>query len=622
MNPAILLEDFLRSQEAQGVTFLFFWLIIIAFISALFFYRADRMRGFTHYAPNLLTSLGILGTFIGIVIGLMHFDPSDIDSSISLLLGGLQTAFMTSLLGMAAAIAYKVVTTSVPLMQPKTVEGIGPDEVGPEDIHASLQAQSASLEKLRHSIAGDEDSSLVSQLKLLRSDNRDLGDKLGMIDETGKKQLDVMVELHRHSEQQSERFERFTHDLEQQLKDFAEMLSRSATETVINALKEVIVDFNNNLTEQFGDNFKALDASVQKLVEWQENYRGQLADMKDQYDHGVQAITQTEQSVAHISEKAGSIPETMGGLKTLLETTRHQLNELTNHLEAFKGMRDAAVEAVPMIREQVEHTVRDVSGAAQSASEHYKKLLDDSDSYIEAHDSMLQEFLKKFQSTTQEGVEKLSDDLSSSAKDAAEKIRDGAAKATEVLIQGSESVNQNFDNVARSLNQSSVTLASTSEQIAEQLEEALKDVNSHVRNMGETLTKESQSLSQTLADAGKQTEQHITTVQSQVNESIEQMQQRLARSVEEMTSMQTRQMNEAFQQMDGVMRQAVQRTGESVNSQLKSIDESMQQELERVLTEMGRALIQISGRFTNDYQRLTQQMQQVVQSANSEQYTR
>lgn len=620
MNPAAALEAFLRGQEAESVTFIFFWLIIGAFIVALYGYKADRMRGFAHYAPNLLTSLGILGTFIGIVIGLMHFDPADIDSSIALLLGGLETAFMTSLLGMAAAIIFKVVTTSFKFMQPGEVSGVGPEEVGPEDIYATLQGQSETLEKLRHAIAGDEDGSLVSQLKLLRTDNRDISDKLGLLDTNGKQQLDVMIGLHKHSEQQSERFDRFADDLERQLKDFAEMLSRSATETVINALKEVIADFNKNLTEQFGDNFKALDASVQKLVEWQENYRNQLEDMKAQYDHGVQAITQTEQSVAHISEKAGAIPDTMESLKTLLETTRHQLNELSNHLETFKDMRDAAVEAVPTIREQVNSTVRDVSGAAQSASEHYKKLLDDSGAYIEAHDSMLQEFLKKFQSTTQEGVEKLREDLTNSAKDASDKLIDGAAKVNESLIQGSESINTNFDNLSRNLTQTSDTVANKSEQIAEQFDDALKDVNSHVRNMGETLTKESQTLSQTLADASKQTEQHIQSVQSQVHESIEQMQQRLSRSVEEMTGMQTRKMDESFQQMDGIMRQATQRTAESVNSQLKAVDESMQQELDRVMNEMGRALSQISGRFTQDYQKLTQQMQQIVQSANSGPY--
>ena len=573
MNPALALETFLKGQDAQSITAIFVWLIIVAFVAAIICYRADRMRGFAHYALNLLTSLGILGTFVGIVIGLMNFNPEEIDGSIASLLAGLETAFITSLVGMAAAILYKMATTSLPFMQPKGVDGIGADEVGPEDIYACLKAHEGSLEKMRIGIAGDEDGSLVSQLKLLRSDSRDLGDKLGVISQTNDQQLEVMIDIHKQSEQQSERFDVFSQDLERQLKDFAEMLSKSATETVINALKEVIADFNKNLTEQFGDNFKALDASVQKLVEWQENYREQLADMKAQYSHGVESITQTEQSVAHISEKAGAIPDTMEGLKTLLETTQHQLEELTNHLEAFKGMRDAAVEAVPTIREQVESTVQDVSSAAQSASEHYRKLLE------------------------------------------------GSAKVNEEFIEGVRSINASFDTINRSMVQTSDTVASNSEQIAAQMEDALKDVNSHVRSMGESLTQESLALSQTLANAGKQTEQHIQTVQSQVTDSISQMRQRLESSVEEMTSMQSHQMNEAFQKMDAVMRQAVERTGESVNSQIKAIDDSMQQELQRVMTEMGRALSHISGRFTQDYQQLTQQMQQVVQSANSRQYS-
>lgn len=104
MNPALALESFLKGQEAQNITAFFVWLIIVAFVVAIICYRADKMRGFAHYAPNLLTSLGILGTFVGIVIGLMSFNPEEIDSSIANLLGGLETAFMTSLVGMAAAI--------------------------------------------------------------------------------------------------------------------------------------------------------------------------------------------------------------------------------------------------------------------------------------------------------------------------------------------------------------------------------------------------------------------------------------------------------------------------------------------------------------------------------------
>ena len=67
------------------------------------------------------------------------------------------------------------------------------------------------------------------------------------------------------------------------MQNFAELLSKSATTAVIEALKSVIQDFNNNLTEQFGDNFKQLNEAVYKLVIWQENYKGQMQDMGEKY---------------------------------------------------------------------------------------------------------------------------------------------------------------------------------------------------------------------------------------------------------------------------------------------------------------------------------------------------
>lgn len=66
----------------------------------------------------------------------------------------------------------------------------------------------------------------------------------------------------------------------------SEVIAKSATEQVINALKEVIRDFNNNLTEQFGENFKELNKAVFKLVEWQENYSNQIEQMIRQYEQG------------------------------------------------------------------------------------------------------------------------------------------------------------------------------------------------------------------------------------------------------------------------------------------------------------------------------------------------
>lgn len=52
---------------------------------------------------NQIVSVGVLGTFVGIFIGLQGFDPSDIINSVNDILVGLKTAFFTSIVGMSVA---------------------------------------------------------------------------------------------------------------------------------------------------------------------------------------------------------------------------------------------------------------------------------------------------------------------------------------------------------------------------------------------------------------------------------------------------------------------------------------------------------------------------------------
>lgn len=56
------------------------------------------------YFPSIISTLGVLGTFFGITIGLIGFDTADLNASIPKLLEGLKTAFFTSLLGMLGSI--------------------------------------------------------------------------------------------------------------------------------------------------------------------------------------------------------------------------------------------------------------------------------------------------------------------------------------------------------------------------------------------------------------------------------------------------------------------------------------------------------------------------------------
>ena len=546
---ARFIESILEQWTAGDVANVVVLVLLIVFLAAIGAAAKGRAPGFVHYAPNLLTTVGILGTFIGIVIGLLGFDVTDIDGSIAPLLDGLKTAFITSLVGMFLAIVFKGVDSTGKLRPRQDGEVV--EHVGPEDIFAELRAQREATERLAQSIAGDEDSALISQIRLLRSDHNEQSKA-------------VKQAIQQSEEAQKQRFEGFSQDLWKKLDDVAEMLSKSATEQVINALKEVVADFNQNLTEQFGDNFKKLNAAVEDLVQWQENYREQLGHMNEQYSQGVQAITQTAQSVDEISQQTRQIPETMSELRTVMETASHQLQELERHLEAFRDMRDRAVEAVPQIRDQMDQMVNDVSSAT---------------------------------------------------KDAGEKIMTATEKTRDAIVSGAEDFENRVTTTNKGLVTASDALAQNSERIREQLDDTLKDLNERVRTMLSEVTDGSKAIGGTLADANQKLDTDIKEVQYQVTDSIETMQKRLESTMEELTQSQTREVSKAAQALEQELNKSVARTGEAVNKQMEALDQAMGNELERVMNAMGESLASISNKFTDDYSRLTSQMSQVVDEA-------
>ncbi|MDF1879415.1 helix-hairpin-helix domain-containing protein [Sulfurimonas sp. SAG-AH-194-C20] len=58
-----------------------------------------------------IVSVGVLGTFVGIFIGLQAFNPEDIINSVNDILVGLKTAFFTSIVGMGVSTVLSVTQT-------------------------------------------------------------------------------------------------------------------------------------------------------------------------------------------------------------------------------------------------------------------------------------------------------------------------------------------------------------------------------------------------------------------------------------------------------------------------------------------------------------------------------
>lgn len=543
-------------------------ILSVFFIMASIERKKTADSPFVLYAPTLLTTVGILGTFTGVVFGLWHFDVNNIDQSIPGLLSGLKTAFITSVVGMAFSVVFKLLDVKAATPE---ISGEVPEEITDKMVFEQLTRQSAGIEEVSKAICGDDEATLVGQLKLLRSDARD--------------------DANRHIKQMEshkEEFVEFRIDLQDQLENFAEMLSKSATEQVIEALQNVIKDFNQNLTEQFGENFKQLNSAVNDLIKWQENYRVQLDEMSKQYSLGVEAISQTEASVAEIGKEVKEIPLTMDELKTVVFTARAQTDELNEHLAAFADMRDKAIEAVPEIKNQMTLMANEVSDATKSASS---------------------------------------------------LILEGCQAANESLITGAEDFNNRVERTNAALTSTSDVLDKNSEKIKETLDDAAKDFTSNMSDMVSKLSDSSSKLSEEFKQAtegvingidsareafSKNLESSFNTFKEQSNNIVlsfdtqsQNVNSRIETTVTQMSDRQIQASEAAFEAVKSAISRSVGDFEQSLNSQISALDTALETELQRTISSMGQKLAGITGQFADDYSQLTNQMVRVINQAES-----
>ncbi|HCG6610348.1 TPA: hypothetical protein NJ223_002256 [Vibrio parahaemolyticus] len=575
------IASIIASYSAASISDAFIYTILLLLVASSILAFLGKAPRFTASTTNILTSLGILGTFAGIVVGLMEFEPTNIDGSIESLLAGLKTAFLTSLVGMAASIIYKAIIGVIPQKGEDAVKGIGPEE-----IYSVMSAQLNASNELLSAIKGDEDSSLTSQIKNLRVDIND-GNK----------------SLVRHMEKAAEGSELFQFKLWQKMDEFGDLLSKSATEQVINALKEVIVEFNDKLTEQFGENFKRLDESVKKLVDWQENYKDQLADMATKYQLGVDAISSTEKSVASINERAEAIPATMEKLHQVMELGHGQVTELEHRLEAFKDLRDKAVEAMPQIREQMDNTMSVIGESVKAASTHYESMLQESQSIID-----------NFSSTATQSVEVMRVNLEEGAVKVSNELENRAVEIGGRLAEASNDIQEQVGTATGGLHNMTNYLTDTTEQVRQHLEDSITDLNGQLRVLVADIKDDARETGNVLKEANQELLNSTKEIQSETTSAIAKLQDRLETTLEEVFKVQAEAIGRTFDSLEDQITQSVGRTGSAVEKQVEVLDLQMQQEINRTMNEMGEALATITQQFTRDYQALTREMSNVVNS--------
>jgi ABC-type transporter Mla subunit MlaD len=310
-------------------------------------------------APNILATLGILGTFVGILVGLLDFDVNRIDASVPGLLAGLKIAFGTSIVGMTAAIILRIVMALVPVGSASG--GAGPEEVLSalremrDDARAADRHAEARFERLLGALGGGPQATVAAELSQLRTE---------LVD--GQSRL-------------TEEFRRF-----------AEHMVENNQKALIEALERVIRDFNQQLTEQFGDNFKELNRAVHALVAWQENYRAHVEAMEERLAAATAAIETSRDALAETARHAERIPDALAPLEPLLTGLAAQVRAMEAHLEALAALREKAEGAFPIISDNLER----ISTSAAQLQERVEVSGKTMAGQFEAFDKAMQEELK------------------------------------------------------------------------------------------------------------------------------------------------------------------------------------------------------------------------------------
>jgi gas vesicle protein len=446
---------------SNDITFGFSAAIILVFALAVVSHvgRTSDRGVFSRTAPAILTSIGVLGTFFGIFLGLLDFDVNHIDKSVPSLLGGLKIAFVTSILGMFFAIIFKLFQS----LSPKKEQS---SDIGAEEIHKVLiemrDGEGFALEQIRKAISDESDSSLVTQMQKLRAS---MGDGQGELKEAITGGFD---------------------NLGEKFSDFAETMAENNTKALVDALESIIRDFNTQLNEQFGDNFKQLNEAVAALLIWQEQYKDQVQEMGDQFNRSLEGIQNAESTLSAIAASTASIPQEMEQLGEVMTKLDAQIEDMDQHLEAFAHLKEEASTAFPLIEEKLDSVTIGIADTVTRITGVMEENLDSVTNGIESTVSRFTEALEESLDAQEQSVADLKqgyDGLKDQTDESVTKVSD----AVEIALQ------EMTGNLRENLEQQSHVMQSVVGQMHEGFKKAIEDSN-------EVLSKQIAELDQQMQD--------------------------------------------------------------------------------------------------------------------------
>lgn len=378
----------------------FISIIFLFFIIGIFKGKKERNR-FVSSIPNLVVSIGILGTFYGIFVGLMGFDETAISESIPTLLRGMKTAFLTSLCGMFCSIYLKGYYSYS------------------DDKNIKISADPMqSLQKIEDAILtcfkSDQEYSLVSQVKLIRQE---------IID--GRRET------------------------KEAFKEFADNFAKMASESIVDQLQAVVDKFNVLLSDLVSESFKELTESTINLNEWQEKHKETITNNQNQLEKmfkHIQTLTASFETVITKLEKFDESFESIDESLTAISVSGTELDEHSKNITSQNQLLEASITAIRDMGKEAEKVVPEISSKINT-------LVND----VTSMQRSTTAFVSQTTQILEEGIKTIIENLKNESESVQKSTNDFITKATTDLQDNykilNSSVNEHIESIDKSLEQ-------------------------------------------------------------------------------------------------------------------------------------------------------------------------
>lgn len=266
--------------------------ILVAYI--LYFFLKEKQYSKESVLGNIASTIGVLGTFVGISIGLWKFNPNDITSSVPLLLSGMKIAFATSIIGMAASIFMKYIALK------------NEDEENIDDIMELFNTMIAESRNVNNTLIENQ------------------------------KQTENV--LNKVSEIWASHQENLTVVLKNEI--------ASLNNNIISKQEELIGEF-----KKLGECFTLLNSGVNNLLTWQENYKETIENTTKELETVIQTIHNADESIESISKNSSLIKENNEKLSEVLKEINKTQNVIIESNKSIIEISNTAKESIPQINE-------------------------------------------------------------------------------------------------------------------------------------------------------------------------------------------------------------------------------------------------------------------------------